>query len=79
MRANPYQEDSRMPPGPTRTKLRRMGRPLYFYAVRLPLIYSLIGIGFLIEFGISFPWIILTSLDRDRRKITRPGSSRRRG
>ncbi len=63
--------------GQTRTKLRRTARPLYFYTVRLPLIYSLIWIGFLIEFGISFPWIILTSLDRDRRKIRRPGSSKR--
>lgn len=52
-------------------KLRRMGRLLHFYAVRLPLIYTLIFVGFIFEFLVSFPWLILTSLDRDRRKSSR--------
>ena len=48
--------------------LRRAYKTLYFYTIRLPLIYLLIPMGFIFEFLITFPFLVLASLDRNRCK-----------
>jgi len=53
--------DSNMP-----KQIRRFGSRLHFYLIRLPLIYALIPIGFIFEFVVTFPFMVLTRLDRDR-------------
>jgi len=46
-------------------------KTLHFYFIKLPLIYILIPIGFLFEFLITLPFLILTSLDRYASKKSR--------
>jgi len=46
--------------------IRRIAGRLHFHLIRLPLIYALIPIGFIFEFLVTFPFMVLTRLDRDR-------------
>ncbi len=48
--------------------MRQTYKNLYFYIIRLPLIYILIFAGFIFEFLVTFPFWVLTSLDRHRSK-----------
>lgn len=41
---------------------------LYFYLVKLPFVYILVTIGFVFEFLITFPFVVLVSIDTYRQK-----------
>jgi len=47
-------------------------KTLHFYFIKLPLIYVAIPIGFIFEYLITFPFVILTSLDRRSSKKQQP-------
>lgn len=53
-------------------RLYKIYKTLHFYCIKLPLIFIMIPIGFIFEYVITFPFIILTALDRN-------SSKRRRG
>jgi len=55
-----------MPDSTMSGQIRRIAGRLHFYLIRLPLIYALIPIGFIFEFVVTFPFMVLTRLDRDR-------------
>lgn len=48
--------------------MRQACKKLYFYIIRLPLIYILIFTGFIFEFLVTFPFRVLASLDSHRHK-----------
>ena len=52
--------------------MRQIYKKLYFYLIRLPLIYILIFTGFVFEFLVTFPFRVLASLDRHRSKPGAP-------
>ncbi len=41
---------------------------LYFYLVKLPVVYILVTIGFVFEFLTTFPFVVMVSIDTYRRK-----------
>jgi len=53
------------------TKLYKIYRILHFYCIKLPLIFIMIPIGFIFEYVITFPFIVLTALDRNPSKKRR--------
>ncbi len=48
--------------------LNRMIKNLHFYLVRLPFIYLAIPIGFIFEFLITFPYVVMCEIDRKCRQ-----------
>ena len=59
-------EDFQVPDSKKHRQIRRIAERIHFYLIRLPLIYALIPIGFIFEFLVTFPFMVLTRLDRDR-------------
>ena len=54
--------------------LRQLGKAIRFYAVKLPFIYLMIGLGFVFEFLLTYPYMILVAID-ERRQADRPHSN----
>ena len=52
-------------------RLYKIYKTLHFYCIKLPFIFIMIPIGFIFEYVITFPFIILTYLDRDASKKRR--------
>lgn len=51
--------------------IRELGKAIRFYAVKLPFIYLMIGLGFVFEFLLTYPYIILVAID-ERRQTGKP-------
>jgi len=45
------------------SKIRKIYKQVVFYSIKLPLIYIAIPMGFVFEYLITFPYIVLCSLD----------------
>lgn len=45
------------------SKIRKTFKQIYFHVIKLPLIYLAISIGFIFEYLITFPYIVLCTLD----------------
>lgn len=43
-------------------------RRLRFYALKLPFVYLMIPLGFLFEFIITFPFIVMVTIDARRKQ-----------
>lgn len=54
--------------------IRQLGKAIRFYAVKLPFIYLMIGLGFVFEFLLTYPFMILVAIDQ-RRQAGRPHSN----
>jgi len=52
-------------------RLYKIYKTLHFYFIKLPFIFIMIPIGFIFEYLITFPFLILTTLDRNAPKKTR--------
>ncbi len=52
-------------------------RKLLFYSVKLPFILMIIPLGFILEFIISFPFIVICTLDHQFQRWTESGSAPR--
>lgn len=50
------------------SKIRKTFKQLYFHVIKLPLIYVAISIGFIFEYLITFPYIVLCTLDSVSKK-----------
>ena len=46
--------------------IRELGKAIRFYAVKLPFIYLMIGLGFVFEFLLTYPYMILVAIDTYR-------------
>gem|GEM_PF-2823798 len=57
-----------MKPTNFQTKLDGLAKTLKFYLVKIPFTYIAVTIGFLFEFIITFPYIVMTEIDGRRRK-----------
>jgi len=44
-------------------KIRKIYKQFVFYTIKLPLIYIAIPVGFVFEYLITFPYIVLCTLD----------------
>ena len=51
--------------------LYKIYKILHFYCIKLPFIFIMIPVGFIFEYLITFPFLILTTLDRNATKKTR--------
>ena|GEM_PF-2956586 len=47
-------------------QIRKIYRTLHFYVIKLPFIYITVPIGFLFEYLVTFPYIIMVSIDTHR-------------
>ena len=52
-------------------KRTRLLKTLKFYLLKLPFVYAAIPLGFIFEFIITFPYIVMTGLDKRRRVKSR--------
>ncbi|MBS3808831.1 MAG: hypothetical protein KGY38_01575 [Desulfobacterales bacterium] len=50
----------------TATKIRSYARILKFYTVKLPFVYLMIPVGFIFEYLVTLPYIVLVSIDERR-------------
>ena len=60
--------------------IRQFGKAIRFYAVKLPFIYLMIGLGFVFEFLLTYPFMILVTIDERRqagRKYSNAASATR--
>jgi len=48
--------------------IRKIYKQFIFYTIKLPLIYIAIPVGFIFEYLITFPYIVLCTLDRPSKK-----------
>ena len=46
------------------SKIKKIYKQIIFHTVKLPLIYISIPVGFVFEYLITFPYIVLCTLDR---------------
>ena len=49
-------------------RIKKTFKQIYFCVIKLPLIYIAISIGFIFEYLITFPYIVLCALDRVSQK-----------
>lgn len=52
------------------SKRKKWIRAIHFWLVRLPLIFILAPLGFVLEFAVTFPWRLAVALDGCRSKKT---------
>lgn len=50
----------------TATKTRRYAKTLKFYTVKLPFVYLMIPVGFIFEYLVTLPYIVMVSIDERR-------------
>jgi hypothetical protein len=55
----------------TALKRKKIVRKIHFYFVRLPLIFILAPIGFVMEFIVTFPWRVAVAIDSCRQKTNK--------
>lgn len=48
--------------------LKHMLKRLYFYVIKIPFVYFMVTIGFVFEWLLTLPFIILVSIDAYRQK-----------
>jgi hypothetical protein len=49
-----------------KSKTRQLRTTLHFYLIRLPAVFVLAPLGFILEFAMTFPWKPVVALDSRR-------------
>jgi hypothetical protein len=49
-----------------KSKIKQLRTALHFYLIRLPAVFLLAPLGFLLEFAMTFPWKLVVALDSRR-------------